>query len=411
MNVAGFFTKWLQDVADAQFDDGHIPSVVPHVKSIHHEGGPAWADAVIICPWWIYQSYGDTRILEDRWETMTRFMRWMQNSYPDFIRPKPGAKWQGYGDWLSIDAVTPPDLIGTAFFAYDANLMSKLATAIGRVAEAEQYAALFEKVRRAWNDRFLNKGDTTLYSSASTSIYEQLGTKASGDQPRTDSASIPSPLAVQSQTAYVLALHFDLLPDDLRAQVFDALVKDIESRGMHLSTGFVGTPYLNHVLTRFGRTDIAYALLNQKTFPSWLFPVTHGATTMWERWDGWTPEKGFNDAGMNSYNHYAYGAVGDWMYSTIVGIDIDPEEPGYKHVMIRAQPGGGLMHARGKLRSIYGVIESDWRVDGPQFHLRVTIPPNTSATVQLPDGSTQEIGSGRYEFETILTGPRTPQSS
>jgi alpha-L-rhamnosidase len=408
MDVAGFFTKWLQDVADAQYDDGHIPSVVPPVKSIHHEGGPAWADAVIICPWWIYQSYGDTRILEDRWENMTRFMRWMQTSYPGFIRPKPGAKWQGYGDWLSIGATTPPDLIGTAFFAYDANLMSKMARAIGRDSEAEEYTRLFDDVRRAWIERFGNKGscplykgDTTLYSSP-TSIYEQMGVKPSGDQGEAQSASFSSPLTVQTQTAYVLALHFDLLPENLRPQVFDALVKDIESHGMHLSTGFVGTPYLNHVLTRFGRTDIAYALLMQKTFPSWLFPVTHGATTMWERWDGWTPQNGFNDAGMNSYNHYAYGAVGEWMYSTIAGIDIDPEKPGYKHIIIRPQPGGGLTHARGKLRSMHGLIESEWRLEGSTFKLTVQIPPNTTATVAVPAGPTVEVGAGRHEFVSTL---------
>ncbi len=303
MNVAGFFTKWLQDVADAQFEDGHIPSVVPHVKSLHHEGGPAWADAVIICPWWIYQSYGDTRILEDRWSNMTRFMDWMKNSYPDFIRPKPGAKWQGYGDWLSIGATTPPALIGTAFFAYDANLMSKMAKAIGKTAEAEEYAKLFEQARAAWNARFVHNGGARVESASSNSIYEELGVKPSGQPATSGAAAISSSLAVQSQTAYVLALHFDLLPEDLRPPVFEALVRDIEAHDMHLSTGFVGTPYLNHVLTRFGRADVAYALLKQKTFPSWLFPVTHGATTMWERWDGWTPEKGFNDAGMNSYNH------------------------------------------------------------------------------------------------------------
>jgi alpha-L-rhamnosidase len=402
MNVAGFFTKWLQDVADAQYDDGHVPSVVPHVKSIHHEGGPAWADAVIICPWWIYQSYGDTRIIEDRWENMTRFMNWMKTSYPDFIRPKPGAKWQGYGDWLSIGATTPPDLIGTAFFAYDANLMSKMAKAIGKDTEAHEYAKLFEQARAAWNARFVNNGDANLYSPESTSIYEQLGVKASGEPAALHSPAISSPLTVQSQTAYVLALHFDLLPEDLRPQVFDALVHDIESRDMHLSTGFVGTPYLNHVLTRFGRSDIAYALLMQKSFPSWLFPITHGATTMWERWDGWTPEKGFNDAGMNSYNHYAYGAVGDWMYSTIAGIDIDPKKPGYKHIIIRPTPGGGLTHARGKLRSMYGVIESAWHLEGSKFHLTVQIPPNTTATVHMPGAETIEIGAGHHEFHSNL---------
>jgi len=339
----------------------------------------------------LYLAYGDTRVLQQCWPMMVKFIDYLRANSKNFIRADEHWKWKGYGDWLSMNAVTPPELIGTAFSAYCANLMSKMAAAIGRTAEAEQYAALFEKVRRAWNDRFLNKGDRTLYSPSSTSIYEQLGTKASGDQPAAHSASISSPLAVQSQTAYVLALHFDLLPDDLRGQVFDALVKDIESHGMHLSTGFVGTPYLNHVLTRFGRTDIAYALLNQKTFPSWLFPVTHGATTMWERWDGWTPEKGFNDAGMNSYNHYAYGAVGDWMYSTIAGIDIDPEKPGYKHIIIRPNPGGGLTRARATLRSMYGPIKSEWRIDRSMLQLSVAIPANTTATIHIPTTAVDRI--------------------
>src|SRR5581483_5398276 len=223
----------------------------------------------------------------------------------DLIRADESNKWRGYGDWLNMNAETPPDLIGTAFTAYDANLMAKIATILGKREEAEKYQRLFEDVRAAWQKRYLT----------------------------------PAGLVIgQTQTAYVLALHFDLLPPELRPRIEQALVRDIEKRGMHLSTGFVGTPYLTHVLTAAGRTDVAYALLNQKTFPSWLFPVTHGATTMWERWDGWTPEKGFNDAGMNSYNHYAYGAVGAWMYADVAGIDLDPKHPGYKHILIHPAP-------------------------------------------------------------------------
>ncbi|MEO6436140.1 MAG: family 78 glycoside hydrolase catalytic domain [Tepidisphaeraceae bacterium] len=301
MDVANFFAKWLQDVADAQFEDGHVPSVVPHVTSIHHEGGPAWADAVIICPWWLYQCYGDTRVLEQRWENMTRFMEWMKRNYPDFIRPIENAKWKGYGDWLSIDAVTPPELIGTAYFAYCAKLMSSMASALGKDGEAEQYQKLFADVRIAWTKRFVAPDGS---------------------------------ITVTTQTAYVLALHFDLLPESNRAQAVEALVRDIESRTMHLSTGFVGTPCLNPVLTRFGRADVAYALLHQKTFPSWLYPVTQGATTMWERWDAWTHDKGFSDTGMNSFNHYAFGAVGEWLYATVAGIDLVPVQPGYKHTLI-----------------------------------------------------------------------------
>jgi alpha-L-rhamnosidase len=358
MDVAGFFTKWIQDIADAQGDDGRIPSVVPNVTSIYGEGGPAWADAGVICPWTIYLCYGDTRILEDAWPMMTRFMDFLSRTCPQFIRPADGAKWKGYGDWLNIDAPTPPELIGTAFWAYSASLMSKIARVLGKVPEVEKYDEVLDNARRAWIDRFVG---------------------ADGS------------LAVKTQTAYVLGLHFDLLPERHRDRNFAALVADIESRGMHLSTGFVGTPYLNHVLTRFGRPDVAYALLMQKTFPSWLYPITQGATTMWERWDAWTHDKGFSDTGMNSFNHYAYGAVGDWIFSTVAGIDLDASQPGYKHIIIRPLPGGGLTHARAKLESVHGVIESAWRVQNSRLSLDVTIPPNTTASIYLPTTDAMKV--------------------
>ena len=326
MDVANFFTKWLTDMADSQGDDGRIPSVVPHVVSIFHEGGPAWADAAVICPWTLYLCYGDKRILEESWPMMSLFLKYLQENCRNYIRADEHWKWKGYGDWLSINAHTPPDLIGTAFYAWCAALMSQAAAVLGRNDDAAKYHGLFEKVRDAWLKRYI----------------EDDG----------------SAIKVRTQTACVLALHFDLLPEKLRAGVFKTLVHDIEERGMHLSTGFVGTPYLNPVLTRFGRADIAFALLKQTTFPSWLFPVTHGATTMWERWDGWTPEHGFNDAGMNSYNHYAYGAVGEWLYSIVCGIDLDPRKPGYRHIIIHPHVGGGLTYAKASLNSIHGPIAS-----------------------------------------------------
>jgi alpha-L-rhamnosidase len=371
-NVASFFTKWLQDMADAQGEDGRIPSVVPHVKSFYNEGGPAWADAAVICPWTIYQCYGDTRILEKSWPMMTRFMQFLERTCRDGIRPADSAKWRGYGDWLNIDADTPPDYIGTAFYAHCANLMARTAKALNDASGFLRYWTLLHEISRAWANRFVD---------------------ADGD------------VTVRTQTAYVLALHFDLLEERQRPAAVSALVADIESRGMHLSTGFVGTPYLNHVLTRFGRSDIAYALLMQKTFPSWLYPITQGATTMWERWDAWTHEKGFNDTGMNSFNHYAFGAIGEWLYTTVAGIDLDPARPGYQHIVIRPQPGGGLTRARGALETMYGRIESSWRIDGPRFTLDVTIPPNTTATVQLPNaGAAHEVGAGRHSSEATLGG-------
>jgi alpha-L-rhamnosidase len=382
MDVANFFTKWLADMADTQalHGDGRIHSVVPGVKSIHHEGGPAWADAAVICPWTLYQCYGDTRNLEQCWPMMTRFMDFLRANSKSFIRADEHWKWKGYGDWLSIDAVTPPDYIGTVFYAYCAMLMAKVANVLGKEAEEDSYHSLFTDVANMFYARFVDSDGG---------------------------------LKVRTQTAYVLALHFDLLRESNRTAAVDALVRDIELRGSHLSTGFVGTPYLNHVLTRFGRAEVAYALLHQRTFPSWLYPVTQGATTMWERWDAWTHNKGFSDTGMNSFNHYAFGAVGAWLYSTVAGIDLDAARPGYKHTIIRPHPiGSGLTHVRAKLHSMYGQIESAWRVDGDIFHLEVTIPPNASATVWMPGENvtesgqpserTVEIGAGRYAFESQL---------
>ncbi len=361
MDVANFFTKWLTDMADAQFADGHIPSTVPYCPSIYHEGGPAWADAAVICPWTIYQVYGDTRLLEERWEMMSRFMAWLGETCPDCIRAGPENKWRGYGDWLSHNAETPHDLIGTAYYAYCATLMSKMAGALGRSDEAERYAKLFETVKAAWQRHYLTPDGL---------------------------------LVAQTQTAYVLALHFDLLPAQHRQKVTEALVRDITRRGMHLSTGFVGTPYLNHVLTDNGRIDVAYALLMQKSFPSWLYPVTLGATTMWERWDGWTPEKGFNDAGMNSYNHYAYGAVGEWMYQVVAGLDLAPDTAGYKQLRIAPRPGGGLTHAKAAYDSVHGRIESGWRIEGGMIHVDVTIPANTRGTIRVPTSDAASVTEG-----------------
>ncbi len=366
MDVAAFFTHWLQVMADAQFENGGIPSTVPFCPSIPTEGGPAWSDAAVICPWTIYLCYGDTRILETAYPMMRKFVQYLQDTSPNDIRADETKKWRGYGDWLSQNADTAPDLIGTAFYAHCADLMSRIATVLGKAEHAGEYRALHERVRGVWRKRFV---------------------------------TLDGLIAGQTQTAYLLSLQFDLIQPELRAKVVDALVRDIRKRGMHLSTGFVGTPYLTQVLTREGHLDVAYALLEQKTFPSWLFPITHGATTMWERWDGWTPEKGFNDAGMNSYNHYAYGAVGDWMYATIAGIDLDREKPGYKHIVIAPRPGGTITGARASLKSIYGLIKSEWTLaaDGT-FNLRVTIPPNTTATVRLPSGKETAIEAGEHSF-------------
>jgi alpha-L-rhamnosidase len=350
MRIADFFTKWLRDLADAQDTSGAFPPFAPLLNISPRDGGPAWADAGIICPWAIYRCYGDRRILEEHYDAMARFLLYLEQTSRHFIRTYDDYNgFHGFGDWLSINAETPKDLIGTAFFAHSAHLMSEIAATLNREADAARYQQLFDAVRTAFLDRFVT----------------------------------PDGLIVsQTQTAYVLALGFDLLPRRLRERAAFELVRDIERRGLRLSTGFVGAPHLPHVLSAVGRTDVAYALLLQKEWPSWLYPVTQGATTIWERWDGWTHDKGFQDAGMNSFNHYAYGSIGEWLYTTVAGIDI--AEPGYKRIALRPRPGGHLTYARAAYESAYGRIESDWHLDDGVFNWRVVVPPNTQATVYVP---------------------------
>ncbi len=366
MNVAGFFGKWLQDLEDAQYDNGTYPAIAPNPNAWSiPEGGPAWADAGVIVPWTLYQTYGDKRILEKYYGSMCRFIDFLAGTSRDHIRCYPDYEgWHGFGDWLALDGSdgreggTSKELIGTAFFAYSTRLMSQIAGILGKEADQKQFGELSDKVRGAFIDRYV-QADGTIVGG--------------------------------TQTSYVLALHFNLLPEDFRTTAAATLDRGIKGRDNHLSTGFVGTPYLNRVLTEVGYLDTAYDLLNQKTWPSWLYSVTQGATTIWERWDGWTHDKGFQDPGMNSFNHYAYGAIGAWLYAVVGGIDVDPDQPGYKHIIMRPQPGGGLTSARAEFESMYGTIHSTWRIEHKTFDWQITIPANTTATVFLPASKAADI--------------------
>jgi alpha-L-rhamnosidase len=419
MNVAGFMTKWANDVTDSQSDAGAVPAVVPGVIKNLQDGGPAWADAAVICPWTIYLCYGDKSILENNYATMVKFMDFLERESPDLIRCYPGYQgWLGFGDWLSINAETPRDLIGTAFFAYDANLMAQIATILGKRNDASKYRKLANNVTKAFQERYLEGSKLPPEElERARKLLEQEHSISRGNLERVDYGPVTSEvfntdLFTPTQTAYVLALHFDLLPDKLRPKAAKELVEDIKRRNMHLSTGFVGAPYLPHVLSDNGELETAYALLNQKTWPSWLYSVTQGATTIWERWDGWTEERGFQDPNMNSFNHYAYGSIGAWLYQTVAGIEIDPAHPGYKHSILRPQPGNGLTHAKATLKTLYGELSSAWTLENGRLEWAVTIPANTTATLHLPtkDGSkfmmdgkavdnpVQEVGAGSYHF-------------
>ncbi len=383
-DVAGFFTKWLADVAIDQKANGAVPWVVPDVLK-NGQPSSGWSDVATIIPTDMYQVYGDKRLLAAQYESMKKWVGYIKTN-------SSGNLWRTgfhFGDWLSYrgsnlqmgEPTTDNDFIASAFYAYSAKLTSQAALTLGKTMEALEYSELYDKIKKAFNQEFVSPAGR---------------------------------LVCNTQTAYVLALHFDLFPENLRLQAVERLVKDIKDHKNHLTTGFLGTPYLCHVLTRFGKNDVAYELLNQETYPSWLYPVKMGATTIWERWDGIKPDGSFQDAGMNSYNHYAYGAIGDWMYQHIAGIDW--AEPGFKKVRIAPKPGGGITSANGSYESPFGTIVSSWSMAGSQIKISVTIPANSSAQIILPNATpaqvTQlanaqnlkvvngkiEVGSGIYEF-------------
>jgi len=374
-DVAGFFTKWLRDLAVDQRKNGAVPHVIPDV--IGGSASAGWADASVIIPWTMYLNYGDIGLLRNQYPSMKAWVEYMRKAAGEEYLWNSGFH---FGDWLAFNttrsdypgATTDKDLIATAFYGYSTGLLARAAEVLGYSDDSALYSAQLNRIKEAFNREFVTPGGR---------------------------------LSSNTQTAYALALQFDLLPEEKRAQAADRLARDIESFGDHLTTGFLGTPYLCHVLSRFGHLDKAYALLNQKTYPSWLYPVTQGATTIWERWDGLKPDGTFQDPGMNSFNHYAYGAIGEWLYRVVAGIEIDPEHPGYKHFYIQPHPGGGMTSAHASLKSPYGRIESNWNLEGTYFSLMVRIPPNTTATVRLPDASRERVierGKALEAIEGIL---------
>ncbi|MBN2377592.1 MAG: family 78 glycoside hydrolase catalytic domain [Sedimentisphaerales bacterium] len=358
MDVAAFFTKWFVDLEDAQGPEGDFPDVAPRVVATGG-GTAAWGDAGVICPWTIYHVYNDTRLIEKHYSAMVRWIEYLKNNSVNLLRPA-----QGYGDWVSIASDTPKDVIATAYFARSTQLVSKMAAAIGKTEDAKKYEDLFQRIKLAFNQAYV-----------------------------TDDGRIKG----NTQTCYLLGLHFDLLPEDKRPLAAAHLVERIEAKNWHLSTGFVGLGHLLPTLTEIDRNDVAYRLLNNETFPSWGYSIKHGATTIWERWDGWTEEKGFQDPGMNSFNHYSFGSVGKWLFSTVAGIDTDG--PGFKQIIIKPQPGGNLTYATATYDSINGPIVSDWKLDNKKFKLNVTIPANTTATVYIPTKSPDAVTESGKKIE------------
>ena len=373
MDVAGFFSKWLSDVKADQQPSGLIPHVVPNVLGANDGASAGWADVSTIIPWDMYVAYGDRSVLETQYESMQKWVNYIRSVAKNNL-------WNSgfhFGDWLFYRpnddndgraAVTDKYLIAQTFYAHSTQLLINAAEVVGKQEDAAKYRALLSDIKAAFAKEYMT---------------------ATGR------------LVSSTQTAYVLALQFDMLPEELRAACADRLVANIRDYGNHLTTGFLGTPYICHVLTRFGYNDVAYDLLMQENYPSWLYPVKMGATTIWERWDGIKPDGSFQTPDMNSYNHYAYGAIGDWMYRTIAGINSVAADPGYKTIVIAPKPGGKLTKASAELETMYGIVKSAWVLENNILKLEVTIPANTKAKIVLPSSS-HEIGSGTYHFESSI---------
>jgi alpha-L-rhamnosidase len=385
MDVSAFFAKWLVDLEDAQRPTGAFTDFAPFVFgpkteygndfTYSHTGSAGWADAPIIVAWKMYETYGDKHILRKHYEAFKRWVEFNRKQQPDGIRQD----IPQYGDWLSVNerpfeevvaefgrmvshySTTPYDVYSTAYMANNAKILSDIAEVLGEEEDRDAYRELFRHIRSAYAARFVTeegciKGDT--------------------------------------QTSYAMALEMDLLPEALRPAVVKRLVGKIREAGDMATTGFHGTMFLMKVLTDEGYSELAYKLMLREAYPSWLYSVNQGATTIWERWDGWTKEKGFQRAGMNSFCHYAFGSIGEWLYRNVGGIDRDPSEAGYRKLRIRPRVDGGISSARCSYDSMYGEVVTAWALLGGRFTLELTVPANVSAVVYIPASEPSEVREG-----------------
>ncbi|HWA19566.1 MAG TPA: family 78 glycoside hydrolase catalytic domain [Devosia sp.] len=355
-DVASFYSRWLGDVRYAQTKDGAFPDVAPKI-AIVTEGAPAWGDAGVIIPWQLYRMYGDKRLLAESWDSMHRWVDFIAANNPDLIWKRRAGN--NFGDWLQIDVLTPRDVLATAYFAESTRLVSETARVLGRKQDAERYAAQAERIREAFRKAFVEPGN-----------------RIHGD----------------TQTVYLLALGFNLLPEAARKDLETHLVRKLAEYGNRLTTGFVGTPLLCPVLSDIGRDDLAFSLLERREYPSWLYPVLHGATTMWERWDSWTEEKGFYSPMMNSFNHFAFGAVGEWLYRYVAGLDQAPGSIGFRELKIAPHVGGSLTEVGATYDSPFGKVASGWKRDGKRLTLEIAVPPGVRAHVTVPGSKVSESG-------------------
>jgi alpha-L-rhamnosidase len=404
MNSAAFLTKWLKDLAAEQLEDGRVPNVIPNEPyNKINIGATGWADATTIVPWSLYLHYGDRQVLEEQYQSMKAWVEYMrreaQASKDGLYRPK---SFQ-FNDWLAFTstfpnyqgATTDTDFLAAVFYYHSTDILARSAAVLGREEDTATYSRLRNQIREAFVHEFLSGNGR---------------------------------LSPNTQTAYVLALSFDLIPDGLKSAAAQRLADDVNKFG-HITTGFLGVADITHVLTRYGHVAEAYKLLYRQKYPSWLYPVTKGATTIWERWDGIKPDGSFQTDKGNSFNHYAYGAVGDWLYKAVAGINPALLEPGYKKIVLKPHPFGEMNQVKARHETPYGAVVSEWSLENGRFKWLVSVPPNTRAEVFIPasqpelliDGKATnvtlpetsapwpypfirtEVGAGTYVFESVLT--------
>ncbi|WP_017434120.1 glycoside hydrolase family 78 protein [Saccharococcus caldoxylosilyticus] len=372
---APFFTKWLRDLRADQLSDGGVPFVIPDVltNSIGEASSAAWGDAAVICPWTVYLVYGDKRLLSEQYDSMKAWVEYIRNQGNNEYLWNTGFH---FGDWLALDAkensyigATPKDLIATAFYAYSTRLVRDAAVVLEKAEDVRIYSELLHRIIAQFREEFV-----------------------------TPSGRLVSP----TQTAHVLALMFDLVEGETKKRIAHELNEMIIENDYHLTTGFVGTPYLCFVLSNNGYHETAMKLLLQDTYPSWLYSVKKGATTIWEHWDSIKPDGSFWSDDMNSFNHYAYGSIGDWMYRVVAGLDMDETEPAFKRIRIQPRISGPeLTYAKASYHSMYGLIESSWHLSDDEVEVKVQIPANTTAEVLLPDAKLKEVKESGSSIESV----------
>ncbi|MBQ9528926.1 MAG: alpha-L-rhamnosidase, partial [Bacteroidales bacterium] len=370
-----FYSKWLKDLAFDQLPDGQVTDIVPMVHGLVGAGHVGWADAATIIPWTLYMAYGDPQVLEDQYDSMKKWVDYIIGAAGESCLWNTG--WH-YGDWLAFDvdndvagrsSVTYVPLLQQCHFANSATIMADAAKVLGRADDELYYRNVAAKAREAFCKAYIT-ADGYLVS--------------------------------HTQTAYVVALAYDMIPAEMRPLVAARLRERVESYG-HITTGFLGTSHITTALTACGLDDVAYNLLLHEGYPGWLYPVKMGATTIWERWNSMMPDGTIPDNGMNSFNHYSYGAIGDWLYREAAGLK--EAEPGFKKISIKPHPGGGFTYMKAEQNTPYGWAVSSWRMDGRLFTMEVEVPFNATAEVYVPssDGYIRhEVGSGHYVFSSEI---------